>query len=256
MLVFIDESGTIHPNDPNPVSVLMAVCMPERIHRALSRQLYSLERTILGNKEIGELKGSKLINRRTFRRIPEKRELVEGVFDLIRNLDIVTFAIVIPRPTQPLNLPDGHLPSPHIFLLQRINSLAEKMNQEAVLIYDGNGMNVQGISMASCVRNYIFRVAEYNNILRRIVDTPLFVDSLITPGIQLADLAASVVRQYEEQFNLSSVNPQGDVYLAAIARYYRAVRSKTEDGLLSESQHSLYGFYKMREEQLYQQDEE
>ena len=177
-----------------------------------------------------ELKAADLINRRTFTRIEQKRELVERVFRVINNLEITTFAIIVPRPTRPLNLPKDHLPKPHTYLLQRINALAEKTNQEAVLVYDGSGMNVQGMNMASSISNYIFRVAEFHNILRRVVDTPLFVDSKVTPGIQLADLAASVVRQYE-QSNLIDGLPQGDAYLSAIERYYQIAHGKTMDDL-------------------------
>lgn len=254
MLAFIDESGSIHHKDANPISVLLSVCMAERVHRGVSRQLYSLEKIAFGNERPKELKGANLINRRTFARIPQKRDLIESVFTAMSGLEITVFAIVIPRPTSPLNLPNGYLPKPHRFLLQRINALAENMNQEAILVYDGNGMNVQGMNMSSCVSNYIFRVAEYNNILRRIVDTPLFVDSHVTPGIQIADLAASVVRQYE-QHNLSNGVPPGDAYLSAIQRYYRIVRSKTLDNLVDDNQRPLYGFYRVQEAQLYYRED-
>lgn len=250
MLAFIDESGSIHPKDSNPISVLFAVCMPERIHRVVSRQLYSIEKVILGNEMVKELKAADLINRRTFTRIEQKRKLVERIFILMSSLEITSFAIIVPRPTRPLNLPKDHLPKPHAFLLQRINALAERNNQEAVLIYDGNGMNIQGMNMASSISNYIFRVAEFNNMLRRIVDTPLFVDSKVTPGIQLADLAASVVRQYEE-FCLNNRPLKGDAYFAAIESYYQIARSKTVDDLKNDIGKPLYGFYRMQEAQLY-----
>ncbi|MBI4631884.1 MAG: DUF3800 domain-containing protein [Chloroflexi bacterium] len=250
MLAFIDESGSIHPKDSNPISILFAVCMPERVHRGVSRQLYSIEKLILGNEMMRELKAADLLNRRTFARIEQKRELVERVFSVLASLEITTFAIIVPRPTRPLKLPKDYLPKPHAFLLQRINALAEKTNQEAVLVYDGNGMNVQGMNMASSISNYIFRVAEFNNVLRRVVDTPLFVDSKVTPGIQLADLAASVVRQYEQNRLINGV-PKGDVYLSAIERYYQIVHGKTMDDLLNDKGNPLYGFYKMQEAQLY-----
>lgn len=254
MLAFIDESGSIHYHDSNPISVLLAVCMAERVHRGMSRQLYSSERMILGKERLRELKAVELINRRTFRRVSHKRELVESVFNLMSHLEIVVFAIIVPRPSQPLDLPEGHLPKPHRFLFQRINALADNMSQEAVLIYDGNGMNIQGRNISRCVSSYIFKVAEYNNILRRIVDTPLFVDSCVTPGIQIADLAASVVRQYEQN-GLGNKIVEGDDYLSAINRYYHVVKGMTRDDLRDDFQRSLYGFYKVPEAQLYQRSE-
>ncbi len=255
MLAFIDESGSINPKDPNPISVLLTVCMPERVHRELSRQLYTIERVILGSESPKELKAVELINRRTFNKIPAKRELVEKVFELIGNLEITIFAIVVPRPRQPLNLPDGYLPSPQRFLFQRINALAEKMSQEAILVYDGNGMNIQGMEMAACVSNYIFRVAEPHNLLLRVVDTPLFVDSRVTPGIQIADFAASAIRQYEQN-KLRDGIPAGNTYFSAIERYYQIIKSKTTDELRNEFQQPMYGIYRMSERLLYQISEE
>jgi hypothetical protein len=255
MLAFIDESGCVHPNDPSSVSVLLAVCMDEKNHRDVSRQLYRLQKGILGAGDWPELKATDILNRRTFQRKPQKWQLVENVFGLICDLQITMFAIVVPRPQQPLNSPEGHLPAPHRFLLQRINALAERIDHEAILVYDGNGMNVQGIALSSCINRYLFRVAEYNEILCRVVDTPLFVDSRITPGIQIADLAVSVVRQYEQN-GLSVRMPPGDLYAYAIARLYRYVKTKTRDDLCDDRGNSLYGFYKMRREQLYREEVE
>ncbi len=254
MLAFIDESGTIHPNDPSPVSALLAVCMAERTHRGVSRQIHSAKRTALGRDDAYELKAGELIKEKTFRRVLEKKELVETIFDLLSRLDITIFAIIVPRPTRPLNIPPGHLPAPHRYLLQRVNALAEEMKQEAILVYDGKGMNVQGWNMSACISHYIFKVAEYNNILRRIVDTALFVDSQVTPGIQLADLAASVVRQYEQHGLFMGV-PPGNPYLSALNRFYSTIKEKTRNDLQSDYGHQLYGFYKCREEQLYQREE-
>lgn len=253
MLVFIDESGSIHPNDPSPVSTLLALCMPERVHRGASRQLYTIKKTVLGRDNDYELKATELINERTFRRIAEKKEIVEAVFDLLSKLDITVFTVIVPRPSKTINSQSGHLPAPHKFLLQRVNALADELKQEAILVYDGKGMNIQGMNMSSCITDYIFKVAEYNNTLRRIVDTALFVDSRVTPGIQLADLAASVVRQYEQHELFKGV-PRGNPYLSAINRLYGTIRAKTRNDLLSDNGHPLYGFYKFREEQLYERE--
>lgn len=255
MLAFIDESGCIHPNDPNPVSVLLAVCMEEKHHRDASRSLYGVQKGILETEDFPELKATRLINQRTFRRHRKKWQLVEGLFGLIRDLEIVVFAIVVPRPERPLSLPDGHLPTPHRFLLQRVNALAEELDHYAILVYDGQGRNIQGIEMSSCISKYVFRVAEYNKILSRIVDTPLFVDSGITPGVQIADACASVVRQYEEKRIGQFIKP-GDLYAFAISRFYRCVRAKTRDDLTDDYGKKLYGIYKMRRESLDREETE
>lgn len=253
MLAFIDESGTIHANDASPVSALVAVCMPERAHRGVSRRLHALKVDILKKDDDHELKAVEYINERTFRRIPEKKEVIECVFDLIAKgvFEITVFAIVTPRPTRAVDTSSDRLPVSHRYLLQRINAMADLLKQEAILVYDGDGMNIQGLNLSRCVRNYIFKVAEYRNILRRLVDTPLFVDSHLTPGIQLADLAASVVRQYEQHRLQIHERPE-PAYVSAISRYYNQLKLRTRDDLLSDESHRLFGFYTVREESLYQ----
>jgi hypothetical protein len=72
------------------------------------------------------------------------------------------------------------------------------LNEEALLVYDGQGMNIQGRDVSTCISRFMLRVTEPNNSLRRVVDTALFVASRAMPGIQLADLTASLIRQYEQ----------------------------------------------------------
>ncbi len=250
MLAFIDESGQPHPNDSNPVSTLVAVCMREREHRTLSRQLHAIKMTLVGREDV-ELKSLELMNERTFRRIPAKKELVEATFDLVSRLDVTIFAIIMPRPKSVPDIRPDHLPTEHIYLLQRVNALAEEMGEEALLIYDGRGMNIHGRNLSACINGYIFKVAEYNGILKRTVDTALFVDSRVTPGIQLSDLAASAVRQYQQN-DLYKGIPAGDLYLSAIARFYNTVKRKTRDDLTNDRGKQLWGLYKFREELSYQ----
>jgi hypothetical protein len=249
MLAFIDESGHPHPNDSNPLSTLVAVCMPEREHRGISRRLYSTRRTLFGPGYDLELKAKNLINQRTFNRIPEKRELVERAFEIIRSSPITIFCITIPRPSREIDVPQDHLPYQHYYLFQRINALAEAIDDEALIVYDGE-FNTQGRDMSSCISSYIFKVAEYYGTLNRLVDTALFVDSRVTPGIQLADLAAGAIRLHEQHRMLS---PGGghDLFQSAVTRWHNAARSKTRDDLTDDHENPLYGFWRLREQLLY-----
>lgn len=82
MLTFIDESGHPHPQDPASRPVLASVSFSQRDSRAVSAKNYGIKRNLLGAERADkeELKAQKLLNARMFRRIPEKRELVEAVF--------------------------------------------------------------------------------------------------------------------------------------------------------------------------------
>ena len=70
--------------------------------------------------------------------------------------------------------------------------------------------------------------------MQHVVPSPLFVDSSLTPGIQIADSFAYVTRlNYEHNLHAGA---SSDPYLSAIRRYAAIVREKTinyerEDGL-------------------------
>src|SRR5439155_25996560 len=64
--------------------------------------------------------------------------------------------------------------------------------------------------------------------MQHVVPSPLFVDSALTPGIQIADLCAYVLRIcYEKSLFQKRAIP--DPYLATIQRFGAIVKSKTID---------------------------
>ncbi|MBC7076903.1 MAG: DUF3800 domain-containing protein [Synergistales bacterium] len=243
MLVFVDESGHPHPKDPSPYSVLLAMCFEEHRSRDITRQLYALKKQLLGRPEV-EIKAHQLLNERTFRRIPEKRELVESVVDLVEQMDGLTmFAIIMERPQQvPVSEP-GILPRPHQFLLERVNAYLERrdLDQMGIVIYDSRDQATDR-ALSTSFRNFLFR-SRRGMSLTRIVETPLFVNSDIAPGIELADLFASVVRQYHELS--SAMQDRSSFYTSAIERFYRVAKSKTVDLPNLFTDGINYGFYKM-----------
>ena len=64
MLVFMDESGHPHANDPNRRPVVVAACLSETNARFISGRIHAMKRDLL-NRERMELKGVDLLNRRT-----------------------------------------------------------------------------------------------------------------------------------------------------------------------------------------------
>lgn len=245
MLVFVDESGHPHPADSCTRPVVLAACITELDVRLISGRIYSLKRQVLAKEHI-EIKANKLLNRGTFRRIPEKREFVEAFFDLLSNLPITLFALIMERPRSvpPLT---PMLPSQFRFLLERIDLFAETRNQMATILYDGDGKSQYG-GLSVKFNNYLHRSLEGRSCTH-ITDAPFFVDSTITSGIQIADMAVGVVRQYCENELFRGV-PIGDAFLHAIARYYGVVASKTVDQT-SRSGYPRHGFYRMPEREHY-----
>ena len=244
MLTFIDESGHPHPNDRANRPVLASVSFAQRDSRSISGRIYNIKRNLLGaDKAHKELKAHDLLKRSTFRRKPELKELVEAIFELLRDLPVTIFAVVMERPDQPLPRSDSRLPRQYRYILQRVNSLLQDYPEYlSVVLIDGDGSQYGGLSAK--IEQYLHRHAE-GQALSKIVDSPYFVDSRFTAGVQLADLAAGVVRQYQEA-ELFRQDPQ-DSYLSAIARYYRIIREKSRDLVDPSGDYIWHGIHLMPE---------
>ena len=252
MLVFIDESGHPHPNDPTTRPVLAAVCFPEWKSRSIGRLLFGIKRSLLGDERTGkELKANAILNKRTFNRRPELRELVAEIFDQIQNLDITIFAVVMDKPETVIPRDTVYLPRQYRYILQRANALVVDDQAMAFVLVDGDGSQYGGLSAK--LGRYLNRYHEGQS-MTNVVDTPYFVDSKYTMGIQLADLVAGVIRKYQEA-ELYRDPHTSDPFLRAIARYYKIIESKTKD--LSDPQgHPLRGIYLMAEHLHYFDEDE
>ena len=254
MLVFFDESGHPHPNDSSANPVVVSACVDIANSRTLAGQLYSLKRR-LGTPTI-ELKAVNLINRRVFERRSNEWELVESFFDLCRSLPFTIFAVVMEHPQQiPFcyNAASQMLPNQYRFLLQRINQYCEDKGTIAALLFDGDGPTLFGGTLPKRFESFLYRSMEGRSFTS-VCDAPYFVNSRLTQGIQIADMAASVCRIYQEN-RLYVALPPGDRFLSAINRYYQILKVKTLD-LVSHEGYPRPGIYFMPERDHYLRDEE
>ncbi len=243
MLAFIDESGHPHPRDDTTRPTLVAVCYKEREARMIGGRIHALKRDVLG-KEHMEIKGRNCLNRRTFRRKPEYVAFVEEFFSLLLNLPVTIFASILERPSTVETTETNMLPKYCRFLTQRIQLLAAEENDMATLLFDGEGGLSGGLSLR--FNSYLYRSDE-GRMCINITDAPFFVDSQTSAGIQIADMAASVIRQFEENQLFRSV-PTGDLYLLAIRRYHRIIEQKTKD-LTTIDGYQRPGLYRVPPEQ-------
>ena len=239
MLAFIDESGHPQPGDPTHRPVVVAVCFDERNARAISGQIHAIKRDVL-QRERTELKARNIINRNTYRRRGEARAFAEDFFAALRNLDITVFGIIMEAPFAPQQK-DNLLENRFRFLLQRIELLAEERDTMANILFDGDSGQLKGLSAR--FSSYLYRSAEGRGNIR-IADTPAFVDSESSVGIQIADMCAYVMRVYQENRSFSSPPPLGDEYLVAIRRWYRIIEDQTRD-LTAENHDLRRGIYFM-----------
>lgn len=241
MLAFIDESGHPHPKDSATKPVCVSVCINEKDIRFISGRLHALKRDILQREQM-ELKANRLINRGTFRNVPAKRELVESFFDLVRNLPLVIFAIVMERPERVVPEITNYLPNQLRYLLQRCDQLARDQNDMVTVLFDGDIQSCKDLPLK--FSSFLYRSME-GQAMSQITDSPYFVDSRITAGIQIADMAAGVVRIFEEN-SLFNSTPVGNSFLSAIKRYHIMLKEKTQD-VTSVEGYVRPGFYRMPE---------
>lgn len=231
MLVFIDESGHPRPNDSTECPTILAACIKEDKLGQLSRATFSLQRSLLSqmslNRKEREGKASELMNRRALTKNAAKREYAESFFDRLRDFPLTIFAVVCERPTRaPYEGPDV-LQAHQRYLLERVNTFMEREHPDdlALLIYDnidpGSARN-----FASSLDAYMERGAGHR--LKYVLPSALFSDSEFTPGIQVADRFAYVVRINEEK-KLYQQQVISDPYMSTIKRYAAIVRAKTKN---------------------------
>ncbi len=223
MLAFIDESGHPQPNDPTTRPVVVAICYDERDSRSISGQIHALKRDVLG-REQAELKGQSMLSGRKFRRRAQTRSFAEEFFAILRNLPITVFTTVMEGPFESALSPDNRLENRFRFLLQRVELLAEQRDSFANVLFDGDSGQLKGLSERFA--HYLFRSDE-GRASTRIADTPAFVDSVSSAGIQIADMCAYTIRVYQENRLFVESPPADDEYLHAVRRWYHVIEERT-----------------------------
>ena len=240
-MAFIDESGHPHPNDASRRPVVVAACLSERDSRHISGRIHAIKRDLLGRERI-ELKGVNLLNRRTFRRKPDYASFVEEFFSLLLNFPITLFAVIMQDPVEPPAIQESLLANRFRFLAERIELLAEEQDEMATLMFDGSPNLFGGLGWK--FNSYLYR-SEEGRACTHITDAPCFVDSESSAGIQIADMAASVLRQFEEAELFRVAPPVGEQYLFHIRRWNRIVEQKTRNDLKNHDGFSRPGFFRL-----------
>jgi hypothetical protein len=248
MLVFIDESGHPRPGDPTTHPVILAACFKESDMGRLTRTMFAMRRSILGKTALTEAeeegKAAKMLSRRSLLKSASKRAWAEAVFDHLRDFEAVTFAIVMERPTKVPYTGDDFLPTQFRWLLERIERFMEHDHPGhfAIPIFDGQDPT-SNKNFTRCFTSYMAR-HKGGRAMQHIVPSPLFVDSSITPGIQIADIFAYVLRlDFEKKLSQTSI--VSDPYLSTIKRFSSIVRQKTSDYARDDGAGTWYGITTM-----------
>ena len=243
MLTFIDESGIPHPNDASTRPVVAAICFDEGDSRTISRRLYAMKRDLLGSARAdAELKGKKLLKEKTYLNSSASRMFAEDFFAALRDWGVNVFATIMQAPFSPHPEPGGLLETRFRYLLQRIELLAAERDTYASVLFDGRGSQFRDLSRR--FSGYLYR-SYRGQVCTHITDTPAFVDSVTSAGIQMADMCAYAIRVYYEHSLFASRPSSDDEYQRAVRSWYRYVERLTLD--LSDGDGEIrYGLYRMR----------
>lgn len=195
MLVYVDESYKAS-DTPNCKSTFAAVCMREDRYRAFDTEFFKLKRYFFKITEPFqlELKGRLLLSQQKID-LPRNREFIRQVMALMREFEVVPFAVVQGGSFQLSALKPDYLPTLYRAVLRRVDRyIQEKFPKyDGVLFFDGidHGTNQK---VAVAFNNYMFRHGAGLQ-LQHVVPVPNFSDSIVTPGIQLADVVAYCVNE-------------------------------------------------------------
>jgi len=219
--------------------------LPERISRDFNQSLHDIVKTIYPSKSPMEMeiKAEKFLARKPFEYSAERRALVSAVADLIDATPLAIYAIQMRRPTIPPNWPAGVL-SPHYrLLMERIELHMREQEPDgfAKVLFDERDPGADAADSRS-FRTFMSTTAEGKS-WQHVLDTPFFVSSDITPGIQVADLMAGAVRHYIQLH---------DAHCAFTTEWERAVRrldevARTKSRDFSMAGYTYFGMYFMPE---------
>ncbi len=242
MLIFIDESGYPHPNDGTKCPVLLGVCIYENDIRPLTNAVYKLKNTIYGKQD--EIKATNVIKRQTIAKNRTKnKQYVDGLMKIVVEHNIAVFAIIMDKPSEIPELAEGVLPKQYHLLMKKIEYFCERKDiEKAIFVFDetdeGNDLKI-----ANSFMHFLFKSA-LGKRFNRILETPLFVSSKVTPSIQIADIFAGIVRHYYEN-NLDTKQPADD-YERWLCSLFHCMYLKTDDGVQPGTEFFEYGFQRVR----------
>lgn len=244
MLAFIDVSGDpFSAPDKAPWICIHCICIRERSLDDINCTVFGLKRDILGN-ELIEMKSTDLLNRSTLSH-PELNKysfLEEIVFRCITHCDCFHASIVFENTGNNRRSDAQHLPAHYRDILWRVEAICRRTHQkDALIIIDNNKRKVDR-TLAFAFNNYLYR-SSGASALNNILAVPIFADSETTTGLQLADIAAGIIRQYYSQ-GLHLSKPELDLpYQAQIRKYFLAIRERMSRGYISPAKRTVCDFW-------------
>lgn len=201
MLVFVDESEWPRPKDPAGFTVWAAIAIHPNRSREFFREVFNLERKFWKVTEPYEfeIKGRLLLSKKGVTS-PKKREFCEELVSLCKLNGVKAFAVGLKNAD---TLEMSELADPIIYraysrLLERIEAMMveDYPGDMAIVALDSQDEGTD-TKRARVFGNFLYGNTQGRS-LTHIVETPFFVSSKVTLGIQIADLVAYVLAQQNQ----------------------------------------------------------
>jgi len=231
---YIDESGT--PESSDTTSRFFVVCStvfhnsqwPELYKKMEGLKRHFFPKTF--SRHDSEIKGSDLVSKHNIQN-KVKRNFAHQIINIHDSFGFPIFAVIIDKDKSnkecryrwlyPLSIQYLQI-SIHSFLEDQGNDhrgilILDEINPKRTLIHSKEHLN--------------YRFGNPNGKkYHRIVETPFFVNSLYSPGIQMADLFAAIIRRQEEMMTKGEYcKYTNTLYQRVFRKTYQTIKT-TENG--------------------------
>ena len=206
---YVDEGGDPHPHrEPllqggTPLFCLSAVAVHASRWRELDRALFQLKRAYFSREMQGftarnpdmrpehyEVKGRQLV-KPSHAGSRRNRVFTFKILDLAQQLDVRLFAAVWQKnPANPVDAMSMYTQGLQV-LAERFHHHCAQAGELGVIVADGRTRNLD-FQVAASHLSYIFGNPVGRNYTT-LVEAPMFVDSVLSAGVQLADLLGSCI---------------------------------------------------------------
>ncbi len=250
--LYVDESGSPEPHSEplgpgeTPLFCLSALAVHESQWRQLSRDHALLKRGFfkkeIGNREAAyyEVKGNTLTAPRQ-KASSRRRAFAEHVFHNLEAYGARAFSIVfLKNPVAPTAKAAMYGMALRL-LAGRFQAFLEECSpggETGIMILDSRTRRLDS-NVAKSHLNYVFG-HEAGRTLDRVIEAPLFAESVLTPGLQLVDIVGAYVYSYHYQGKCSAIGNAVDyAHVAPMWPIVKRLEFKSErlyDG------HPRYGF--------------
>ena len=242
MLAFIDVSGDPYSlPDKSSWIALNIVGIRKRAIYDITAAFYKFKKDILQNEYI-EIKSTDLINKSTLTHTElRKYEFLERVmYDCMDNCDVLHASISFKNSGNNQKSNEDHLPKHYVDALWRVEAMARYWHVNDVLVCIDNNTRHIDKKLAFAFNNYLYKTRS-GSVLQNILPVPIFADSETTAGLQLADIAAGIVRQYKINMLDEKEDDKIGLYESRLKNLYSILRERSIERTIGS--YTVRGFF-------------